>query len=69
MLGKKNIDIVGALPPQVIGFDPAFIRRFPKLTKLLELARVTDFQTSPKRANSGPTTGGFFPDDCVIYHP
>jgi hypothetical protein len=66
-LGKKKIRIVGSLPPKAIGFDPVFVKRFPKLTKLLKLARVTDFQTSPKRVNSAPSKPGSVPNDQVIY--
>ena len=65
-LGKKKVTIVGWSPPGEMGFDPGFAKRFPKLTRLLKLARVTDFQTSPRRVNVRPKPDSF-PNDHVIY--
>lgn len=66
-LGKKRIDIVDTSPANSLGFETAFTERFPKLTRLLKLARVTDFQTRSERGGGSASKAGDFPSDGVVY--
>ncbi|MFI8619174.1 hypothetical protein ACIGHN_27120 [Acidovorax sp. NPDC077693] len=66
-LGEKKINIVKTLPPNTIEFDPVFSERFPKLTKLLKSARITDFQICTKFVDDQPSKAEIFPSDEVIY--
>ena len=58
---------VRALPAAELRLDAEFVRRFPKLTRLMRLARVTDFRTSRKKVVRSQRRDGLFPSEEVTY--
>ncbi len=58
---------VRAVPAAELRLDAEFVRRFPKLTRLMRLARVTDFRTSPKKRARSQRRQSAFPNDEVTY--